>query len=361
MTQATLRVVVCCDVGPTVGVGHLMRCVALSEEFLARGFDVVFAADAESVPWAAAQLDRRGITTAGAPSTPRELVALLRRLEADIVVIDSYELPPEAYSAVRAAGPAVLAIVDGDIAGREADVYLDQNIGAEDEDWDRPDDSLRLAGLRYALMRDEILSCRPQQPPTGALQQPPKVFAFFGGTDAFGVAPRVAEALASTGRPFRASVVCATPQAVEEVRRVELVEGQSIAPIEPTNRLAELVVGADLVLSAAGTSSWELLCLGATTALLCVADNQVASYQRVVDLGCVGGLGTAAQLAGGLGQAAGVIDRLLADGPLRSKLARRGWSLVDGRGRARVVDALVAHRPDQAAQDGTMGRSKPFY
>lgn len=359
MPDSAPRVLVRCDVGPTMGIGHLMRCIALSEEFLARGYEVVYAADAQSVPWAAGQLERRGISTVDAPWTPEDHVALVEELEADIVVIDSYLLAPDVYSAVRRAGHPVLAIVDGDIAGREADVYLDQNIGAEDDDWGRPAGSLRLAGLRYALMRDDILGHRPEQVPARDSGRPPEVFAFFGGTDAFGVAPRVAAALAATGRPFRASVVCATAEAAGAVRRVELGQGQLIEPIEPTNRLAELVVQADLVLSAAGTSSWELLCLGAVTALLCVADNQEASYRRVVDLGCAGGLGTAAELAQDLTLATGVIDRLLTDGSLRGELARCGWSLVDGQGRVRVVDELLNHCRAGSGPDGKMGRHKP--
>jgi spore coat polysaccharide biosynthesis predicted glycosyltransferase SpsG len=342
-----------------MGIGHLMRCIALSEEFLTRGYEVVYAADAQSVPWAAAQLQRRGIVAVSPPSTVVEHEDLLREHEPDVVVIDSYVLGPEVYAAVRAAGYPALAIVDGDIAGREADVYLDQNIGAEDDDWGRPEGSLRLAGLRYALMRDDILGHRPEHAPARHRVGPPEVFAFFGGTDAFGVAPRVATALAATGRPFRASVVCATPEAAEAVRRVELAQGQLIEPIEPTNRLAELVVGADLVLSAAGTSSWELLCLGAATALLCVAENQEASYRRVVDLGCAGGLGTAVELAQDLTSAADVIDRLLTDGSLRGELARCGWSLVDGRGRIRVVDELLSHCRARSGPDGKMGRPKP--
>lgn len=343
MTPGSLRVLVRCDVGATVGIGHLMRCVALSEEFLERGFEVVFAADVDSVPWAAAQLERRGIAVLAAPSTPQDHLALLARQRPDVVVIDSYLLGPEVYAAVRAAGYPVLALVDGDIRARAADVYVDQNVGADDEDWPRPGGSLRLAGLRHALIRNEILENRPRQPSAGEHGRPLEVLGFFGGTDAFCVAPRVAAALASTGRPFRASIVCTTPQTAEAVRRVEPAAGQVIEPIEPTDRLAELVVGADLVLSAAGTSSWELLCLGAAAGLLCVADNQLTSYQRVVDLDCAGGLGTAATLAETLTQASAAIERLLADAPLRGELAQRGWSLVDGRGRVRVVDAALDH------------------
>ena len=58
-----------CDVGPAYGVGHLMRCVALAEEFAARGFEVVFSAEVDSVPFALDQLGRRGFRVGRARRT----------------------------------------------------------------------------------------------------------------------------------------------------------------------------------------------------------------------------------------------------------------------------------------------------
>ena len=106
---------------------------------------------------------------------------------ADAVVIDSYVLPRDAYSAVRRVRPT-LAIVDGDPSGKDGHVLVDQNIGAEDDDWPLPEGAVRLAGLDYALMRDEIRA-RPDRPPTTRPTGAVRVFAFFGGTDAFGAAP----------------------------------------------------------------------------------------------------------------------------------------------------------------------------
>ena len=50
--------------------------------------------------------------------------------------------------------------------------------------------------------------------------------------------------------------------------------GQSITLVPPVADLPRLIVEADLVISAAGTSTWDLLCLGAPPALLWVVDNQ---------------------------------------------------------------------------------------
>src|SRR5213076_258757 len=125
-----------------------------------------------------------------------------------------------------ATGMPTLAIVDGDFRGAEADVLVDQNLGAESDHPRLPTKAVRLAGLDYVLIRDEILELRPETVPmiaTGRGPDPaPKVFAFFGGTDAFGAGPHVVRALAATGVPFEATVVAPSEELAAEIAAVEL-------------------------------------------------------------------------------------------------------------------------------------------
>jgi spore coat polysaccharide biosynthesis predicted glycosyltransferase SpsG len=332
------RLLVRCDVGPAYGVGHLMRCVALSEEFASRGFEVVFSADVETVPFAQEQLRARGFQWLAPPDSTSDLVE--QASGADAVVIDSYALPGDAYSAVRRVR-ATLAIVDGDPVGKDGHVMVDQNIGAESDKWPLPEGTVRLAGLDYALMRDEILSERSgTHAPTGS---PVRVFAFFGGTDAFGAAPLLTRAMVATDVPFDLRVVGATQDLLDELSQIKSDPGQRITAIGPTSELASEIRAADVVVSAAGTSSWELLCLGAACAFVCVADNQVVSYDRVTDLGAVAGLGRLERLRTDSSEAVRVLGELLTDEPEQERLRDAGRSLVDGRGRERVADALIGH------------------
>src|SRR5206468_1402700 len=107
----------------------------------------------------------------------------------------------------RAIGMPTLAIVDGDFRGAAADVLVDQNLAAELDRPALPENSTRLAGLEYVMIRDEILALRPLEPPAPQPGVVPTVFAFFGGTDPFGAGPYVVQALAATGVPFDATVV----------------------------------------------------------------------------------------------------------------------------------------------------------
>lgn len=327
-----------CDVGPDQGVGHVMRCLALAEALAERGHEVVFLADLDSVPWAREQVVSRGFRYAEPPVSVPEEAAAVAQLRPWLVVVDSYVLPARVYADLRDGEAVVLSFADGDPQWRQGDVVLDQNIGAEHDVWPLAPGSRRLAGLEYALMRDDVRALRPARPRAES-GEVPAVFAFFGGTDAFGAATPAVAALAATGRPFRATVVAARPEVVKRLARVELAAGQHLEVVGPVDDLPQRVVAADLVLSAAGTSSWELLCLGAATALVCVVDNQLASYQRVVDEGLAGGLGLLEDLRRDPAPATAVLDGLLGSSRVRAELRSRAWHRVDGRGRDKVVTA----------------------
>lgn len=330
-----------CDVGPTRGIGHLMRCLALAEELRGRGAEVLFVSDSHTVPWAHDQILSRGLAVEPAVWTADEHLALFSRLGLDAVVFDSYDLDPAVYAAVRRAGLPTLAVVDGDPRGAEADLYVDQNLGSELDSPELPAGSIRLAGLDYVLLRDEVLALRPAQPPEPRTSATPRVFAVFGGTDAYGAGPHAVAALAATGLPFDATVVAPRPELVDAIQAVPLADGQRVEPIGPTRRLAAEVVASDLVISASGTSTWELLCLGAVAGLVCVVDNQVLGYERTVATRAAAGIGVLSALARDPGRAVPVLSRLLGDRAERARLAATGWRLVDGKGRARVADALL--------------------
>jgi spore coat polysaccharide biosynthesis predicted glycosyltransferase SpsG len=328
-----------CDAGAQTGVGHLVRCVALAEELTARGVTVHFLSDLGGLAWAEAQLVERGLPWHPAPYDPVGLVAAADRLALDAVVLDSYELSPEHGIAIRATGRTVLAIVDAELRGQVADVYVDQNLDAELLSPALPEGAVRLAGLDYALLRQAVRERRPPAPRDGSARTP-KVVAFFGGTDAYRAAPVLARLLVATGAAFEATVVAADGGLRADLEAIAPGPGQRLEIIDPTDGLPKLLADADLVVSASGTSTWELLCLGLPAALVWVVDNQILGYGRTIERGLAAGLGHLRDLPSAA--AVEVLRGLLTDPSSRATLAARGWAAVDGRGVARVADALLA-------------------
>ncbi|WP_067495066.1 PseG/SpsG family protein [Actinoplanes sp. TFC3] len=328
----TVTVGIRCDAGPRTGVGHLVRCVALAEELTARRVAVHFLSDLGGVAWAEQQLTGRGLPWHPAPYDEVGLVSAADRLALDAVVIDSYTLPPSHSLALRASGRPVLAIVDGELRGQTADIYVDQNLDAVPSG-----EGVFLTGLGYALLRRAIRDLRPSAAPRPSTAVP-KVVAFFGGTDAYGAAPVVSQLLIETGAPFHATVIAANDDLRSRLVALKAGAGQHLDIIDPTDELPELLAGADLVLSASGTSTWELLCLGLPSALVWVVDNQINGYDRTTARGLAAGLGHLPELGGSAGA---TLRGLLVDPEARGALAARAWAAVDGLGTARVSDALL--------------------
>ncbi|NUT36305.1 MAG: spore coat protein [Hamadaea sp.] len=343
--MSDIRIGMRCDAGPTTGVGHLVRSMALAEELTARGAQVVFLGDIGGVAWAERELRDRDLPLVPGPQTPEDLVNAVGDLKLDGLVIDSYTLNPACAAAVRAVGVPVLSIVDGETRGQEPDLFLDQNLDAELADVPVPAGSRRLAGLKYVLLRDSVRRLRPAAPKV-AQEGRPHLLAFFGGTDAFGAGPVVARLVLATGAPVAMTVVAGSPALRASLEALEPGPGQELRVIDPTDRLPEHIAAADVVVSASGTSTWELLCLGAAAAMVWVVDNQWLGYERVMARGLTAGIGLLADLAdpGSPASAEAVVTlrRLLTDPVVRTELSAKAMAVVDGAGRERVADEFLA-------------------
>jgi spore coat polysaccharide biosynthesis predicted glycosyltransferase SpsG len=330
-----------------------MRCLALSEELRARGHDVEFFGEVVAVPWAQQLVAQTGMPWRSAPADPAALAAVVTEAGCRAAVIDGYALSVNTGQTLRDMGIRVLSILDGAFgAGQDADVYLDQNPLANASTASVPPGRVFLAGLDHTLLRDQVRRHRPldheaqPQPTNAGSSSVPRVLAVFGGTDAAGAASLVAPLILATSLPVSLEVVAADDRSAAALKAVACTSGpgQSLTVLPPTSDLTALALSADLVVSAAGSATWDLLAVGLPTALVCVADNQVPAYRRTVAEGLVVGLGTVADLredASATGLAVQVLRDDLSDDAGRRTRRQRGLDRIDGRGRERVVDAFL--------------------
>lgn len=328
-----------CDATARGGVGHLVRMVALAEELTGRGITVSFRGAVE-VAWAAEQLTAAGFALRPAPADPTAFAQELAHDGTSVLVIDGYHIAARVGAAARAAGLGVLALIDGPFGAEQiADTYVDQNLGAVRPEGLAPDAEF-LGGLGYALLRDSVRKRRGRSPSHESGR--PRVLVVFGGTDAFGGAPVIAGLLLATGLPVDVVAVAADPQRRAELSALPTGPGQRVEVVGPVADLAGLAVTCDAAVSAAGTSVWELLCLGVPAGLVCVTDNQVVGYAEATRSACLG-IGHLDALRcdpDARTAAVATLSALLGDTGVRERLSRGGLALVDGRGRERVADAV---------------------
>lgn len=329
-TRVGIRV----DANATIGVGHAVRCLALAQELRSRNISV-HTFGALEVPWVEAAYGRTGSTIRSA--------AEIATAPLSHAVVDGYAIPPEIGGSLRARGVRTLAMVDGRFgATQDADIYVDQNFGSEDFVHPVPAGTRLLAGIEYALFRDNLLAARGHRPKT----DPPRLLAVFGGTDPLQGCPDLVELALATTAPVHVLAVAATDEIAHVLKRLQPNDRQSIEILRDPADLPALAAGCDAAISAAGSTIWEMLCLGVPTASVCVIDNQEQGYRATVDAGLTVAGGRLSALRGPncAGEQALVLDQLtqlLRSARLRQQLSDAGRALVDGQGRVRVVDALL--------------------
>lgn len=331
----SLRLAIRCDGLRDRGVGHLVRQMALMEELRDRGHHVWLVGDID-VDWVREQAGRLANEASPAMPDERFIAASLDR-GVTAVMIDGYPFDARLGAGLQGAGIGVLTMVD-DTFGRHqmADIYIDQNLGARPGD----SDALWLTGPEYVLVRDVVRERRGRYAP-GATGKP-RVLVVFGGTDPFGGTPLAVQLLLETGRPVHIVAVAADAGISDQLSRLAVSAEQELEVLPPQQDLPGLALSCDFAVIAAGSTVWELACLGVPTGLVCVVDNQLEGYRQATRELAMG-LGPLTELREDRGTRASAIrslTRLLGEPGLREHYSTLASSLVDGDGRVRVADAI---------------------
>jgi UDP-2,4-diacetamido-2,4,6-trideoxy-beta-L-altropyranose hydrolase len=267
-----------------------------------------------------------------------ETVDLARETRADWVVLDGYCFGTKFQQAIKDAGKRLLVVDDDGCAGRYvADLILNQNPCASPEMYaSRNPGATLLLGARYALLRREFFAARPRTrtfPP-----QANCVLMTLGGADPEHCTGYILDALTPIKELQMIAVVGPNnPRFIELEQLARRSRGQIAIQQNPPS-MPELMSWANLAISAAGTTCWEMAFMGLPMILVAVADNQRLNARCLGELGVARNLGWWAELSS---------DRLrfelmqtLNDSALRASMSQKGLALVDDRGANRVVTEM---------------------
>ncbi|MBI3857799.1 MAG: UDP-2,4-diacetamido-2,4,6-trideoxy-beta-L-altropyranose hydrolase, partial [Planctomycetes bacterium] len=323
------------DAGPQVGVGHVMRSLALVQAWQDRGgrAGFVLGEQARSLEARLAAEKVEVFPSAGPPGSPDDaarLVETARTSGAAWVVADGYAFGSGFQRAITEAGLRLLAIDDHGRAGTyTANLILDPNLETSEASYARRPPSCRLlAGLRYALLRREFRFAPGGERPTPPVAR--RLLVTLGGSDPGNVTLKVLKALESAGSSGMEVVVVIGPA---NPHRASLEEAARRVPgtvrlESPAARMAELMAWADAAVSAAGGTCWELMRLGVPPLLVVAAENQRPNLAPIVAAGAA---------VSGETDLAGALAGLVSNAALRRELSAKGRSLVDGKGADRAA------------------------
>ncbi len=333
--SAVSRIAFVTEGGPDVGLGHLSRCAALARAAAADGARASFLvredahvasllrdvpAEVLRVPW---QVD------------PARALRTLSGLAPDTIVVDSYAASSDLLASFRRVAQVVA--VD-DMADRPlpVDVVVNGGAGAEGLPYGRRADTIFLLGPSYALL-DPSYAAAPGRAATDRVR---RVLICLGGGRQ---ADTTLAALAAADRALDGCVVdvAAGPfsagsgeldAAAREARNRVIVHRGRFG-------LRELMLGADVAISGAGMTLYELAATATPVVAVSTAGNQRPNFEAFEQSGAALGAGAAGDP--GLGGAIeSALRRLAEDGALRATMGARGRALVDGQGAIRVAQVI---------------------
>ena len=334
------------DASCQIGIGHVMRCLAIAQAWLECGGAVSFVS--RQLPGSLGErLRAEGVETivisceAGSDDDARQIVALARGRRAEWVVADGYDFGLEYQTQLRNSGLKVLFLDDyGHANGYCADLVLNYNAYAREDSYRLGSETRLLVGPRYVLLRKEFSDWRAWK--REITRDGKRVLVTLGGSDADHVARTVMQALALVRVEGMEAKVVLGGNAARRLDLEPLVSaGQGkVSLTYNADNMPELMAWADVALASAGSTAWELCFMGLPALLIDLVPHQRRVAETLEQMGMAQHLDSSIDLSPG--KVAEELESLLQAPERRSSMSQCGRELVDGRGAQRVVTAIRA-------------------
>jgi UDP-2,4-diacetamido-2,4,6-trideoxy-beta-L-altropyranose hydrolase len=339
------------DAYGAIGGGHLMRCLALAQEWRRHGAEVVFLGRCEGGGFRE-RIEALGARLVALPAGVtseediRRLAALISELtradQAPVVVLDGYAFGSEYQLAVKRTAARLLVINDnGEVPVELADFLLNPNLHAADIAYTYGAATVPLLGPQYTLLRGEFLATARRAPES--LGEVRRLLVSCGAVDHENVAAEVLALLEPLPLPgiTLSLLVGRANRHVDALQRRAAASRHAVEILVDPPDLPQRMADMDLAVSAAGVTCLELAYLGVPLVVFSLADNQVNAAAALTHAGVAVNAGWYRREMPG--QLPVLVPGLIQAASARRAMAANGQRLIDGRGAERVWQAVMAN------------------
>jgi len=345
-----LKVFIRADASPTIGSGHVMRCLALAEKLRERGGEVRFiirrrasglSGLVESKGFGVERLEGGDENWNASEDAALTAGVIEKNGGTEWLVADRIGIDALWEKALRPVARRILSIDDLAYTPRECDILVNQNyLPGLVEKYEKivPFGASLLLGPKYALLRDEFAEKRKQAGTRdGSIRR--ILISFGGGSNDEAVLKAVEAVLALDDKNLMVDVITGHADMKTDSLRKLVADNPRVTISHGASNMAELTAKADLVIGAFGVSTWERMCLGAPSIIAAVAGIQEPIAQALSTDGYVVYLGRVESVSAET--IANAVRELMASQERMSDISHKVLELVDGRGAERVAMAMI--------------------
>jgi UDP-2,4-diacetamido-2,4,6-trideoxy-beta-L-altropyranose hydrolase len=330
------------DTGPSAGLGHLRRCLALAsalEELSARCSWFLPTTDAAAQKMMGAQSSEIICPeTTDQTLTFKEILRLIEERRFSATVVDSYTVTENDLLQLREKGLFVVAIDDLCAYEFPCQLVVNHSLRAPRLPYKSSSGDTRfLLGSEYALLAREF--CGPTERRIRDRIQ--NILVSLGGSDVHNLMPKLIRILDALPLDFSLScVVGPLSKNRTEVESAVRESSRKTRIVNGSGSMRQSFLESDLAVSAGGQTLFELAALGTPTIAVQVADNQANNLQSFAERGIIRFVGEFNEPAFPRVMSEAV-SSLASDTATRLRMSEDGRKLIDCMGALRVAGCIA--------------------
>ena len=258
------------DASAEMGVGHLMRTIALGQILQDAGAEIHFATISSN-----GELDHLlgkenfivhkicNFFSSDGGEDVRELLAIAGIINPNWIVIDGYHFTGRYEKIIKEAAPHVkiLRIEDFPRDYHYADVLLCQNFGAENMKFRCHPKTMQLLGLDFLLLRREFRQAKTLSPVDNSQLKHNRLLVTLGGGATGEASLKIAKAIYEGGQP-ELNVIFNLGKLIKNAQEFDKYSKQGLIFKDFSSNIALEMDRSEIALVAGGSTMWELIYLG---------------------------------------------------------------------------------------------------
>lgn len=335
-----MNVVFRVDASKDIGIGHLMRCLALSEELIRRKHTCFFLSKVNNNELIN-RIEKNNIhyhkitPNLSLQADLKKLIKISNENDIDWVITDHYGINSQYIKEIKKNNLRVLSIDDTAQIHYYSDIIVNQNIGAEKLVFSSEKYSKFLLGTKYVILRDELLQ-RNKRLETKKVE---KILVMFGGADPDNFTLKVLKRLESLNEYIQFIVVTGPANQFNNYILSYINKcNMDITYLRNRKKMSDVYLQSDIAISAGGTSCYELAYFGIPTIIITIADNQVKVAQELDNRNISIYLGEKNEIKSE--QLLNNIKLLINNYSLRKNMSENAKKLIDGKGKNKIINFM---------------------
>lgn len=271
-----------------MGIGHVMRCIALSQHCQDLGLRVWFASCSQ-LDEIQTLIQNEGFqhhlfsSKKGSLNDAEQTLALADMISANKIILDGYHFSKSYIEKLSSNGKKVVIFSDADLISEKVDAVINQNLYAHSSQY--PSNIKQFLGLEHLLLRKEFRQYKDFE--RMRINTVNKLLITLGGADPNNVSMQIVEILERyRQRRLAITIILGAGYLYhEQIKRITQSCFHEYTFAENVKNISDYMKNADIGLTAGGSTCWELIVMQLPSIIVTLSENQERVAQTMTSFG----------------------------------------------------------------------------